>query len=68
MATLEYLKQEMETARKRADDKSLPATLRHASDAMFWHLIKRVGTLERGGLTEESNIKYANLIGYREIK
>jgi len=67
VASLEYLRQEMLEARRRADDKSLPAFVRHKSDAMFWHLVKRVGTLERGGMTEEPDIKYANLIGYREL-
>lgn len=53
MASLEYLREEMQAARERADNKALPAHIRHASESMFWHCCRRVGTMERGGTTSD---------------
>lgn len=64
MASLEYLRDEMNRARQMADDKSLPAHVRHASDARFWHCVKRVGAMERGGFAEDDPGHF--LVGFRE--
>jgi hypothetical protein len=53
MASLEYLREEMNAARERADNKALPAHIRHASESMFWHCYRRVGTMERSGAVED---------------
>lgn len=54
MASLEYLREEMAAAFVAMDDKSKPSEYRRAARARFWHLEKRVGTMERGGLEEDN--------------
>lgn len=64
MASLEYMREVMNEARRIADDRSQPAHVRHAADARFWHCVKRFGTMERGGLTHDEPGHYMK--GYRD--
>lgn len=65
MASLDYLREEMQRAAEIMDDQSKPFTVRHAARSRFWHCEKRVGTMVRGGFTEDDPGHY--LIGYSEI-
>jgi hypothetical protein len=47
------------------DDKSKPPEVRRAARARFWHCEKRVGTMERGGYTEDDPGHY--MLGYSEL-
>lgn len=74
MATFEFLRDQMNDARRIADDKSKPAHVRHTADARFWHIVKRIGALQRtndlfaaSDYHPEPPDHSAFLIGYREI-
>lgn len=64
MASLDYLQEEMQRAFEVMDDRAKPAHIRNAARARFWHCKKRVGTMQRGGLTHDEP-GYL-LIGYSE--
>lgn len=65
MASLEYLREEMASALAIMDDKSKPTEVRRAARARFWHCEKRVGTMERGGFTEDDPGHF--MPGYSEL-
>lgn len=64
MASLEYLREEMQRAREMMDDPNQPSTIRHASRNRFWHCYRRVGAMERGGLTHDEPGHF--MLGYSE--
>jgi len=65
MASLEFLRDQMEHDLAVMDDKSKPFEVRRAARARFWHCEKRVGAMERGGFTHDEPGHH--LIGYSEI-
>lgn len=65
MASLEYLREEMARAAEIMDDTSKPFDVRRAARSRFWHCEKRVGTMERGGLTDDEPGTF--MLGYSEI-
>lgn len=65
MASLEYLQECMADALRRMDDPARPAHERRAARSMFWHCEKRVGTMERGGFTEDDPGHF--MMGYSEV-
>lgn len=64
MASLDYLREEMQRAFEIMDDMSRPSEVRRAARSRFWHCEKRVGAMERGGRTEDEPGHY--LLGYSE--
>lgn len=65
MASLDYLREEMASALAVMEDTSKPSETRRAARARFWHCEKRVGTMERGGRTEDDPGHI--LLGYSEL-
>ena len=65
MASLEYLREEMASALAIMDDTSNPSHVRNAARSRFWHCEKRVGTMVRGGLTEDDPGHF--MLGYSEL-
>jgi hypothetical protein len=54
MASLDFLKEEMASARKLADDKTKPFNVRRASESRFWHCLRRVDAMERSGAISDT--------------
>lgn len=62
---IETLRANMEDARERMDNKALPFNTRLAARSMFHHCMRRIGTMERGGIEDDE--PGAILIGYSEL-
>jgi hypothetical protein len=65
MAHIDFLRDQMERDLAVMDDHSKPFDVRRAARSRFWHCEKRVGAMERAGLTEDEPGHY--LVGYSEI-
>jgi hypothetical protein len=65
MASLEYLKEEMNSARKIADDKNKDFNVRRAAESRFWHCVRRVDAMERSGTFFDEPGHY--MINYSEL-
>lgn len=64
MASLFYLREEMESAYRIMNDKTKPFNVRRAARHRWHHCMIRVGTMERGGFDEDEPGHY--LRGYGE--
>lgn len=64
MASLEFLRDAMAEALATSEDESKPFDVRRAARNRFWHCVKRVGAMERGGLSHDEPGHY--LRGYGE--